>query len=257
VLVTVIETKGSTPSAVGARLILTPSGEIAGTVGGGALEKMALREAGGLLEKGGSIVKKYVLEGEKVINSGENTGMLCGGSVSLFYEYIHPGERAVIFGAGHIGKVLFRFLKELDFRVSVLDDREEPAHPSGEMKVLCYSAPGDAVAKAGNLEHSHVVIATHSHDLDFQILRAILQKGETPSYTGLVASKKKIADLLNRLKEEGIGIPENFLLYSPAGLDTGGRTPSEIALSIAAEIQAVRYKKENPGHLSRVPGTEQ
>ncbi len=255
VLVTVIRTEGSTPSVAGGRLILTSGGETAGTIGGGTLEKLALKEAGIILEKEGSLVKNYVLDGNEVSPDSERTGMLCGGEVTLFFEHIGAAEKVIIFGAGHIGKVLFKFLSELNFRISVLDDREAQDDALNNMKVIYYNGMEEAMDKAGNLENSYIVIASHSHELDYQILLSIIRSGIKPLYTGVVASRKKIEKMLSDLKVELGGIPETSSIYSPAGIDIGGRSPSEIALSIAAEIQAVRYKKKNFKHLSEVPGT--
>lgn len=256
ILITVTETKGSCPSVTGGRMIYTSDGMIYGTIGGGTLEKLAMKEAEGLLEQEGSLVKNYVLDAvENDSPDGEQTGMLCGGEVTLFFEHIGAAERAVIFGAGHIGKILYKLLSEIGFSVLVLDDREKQENIPGGMKITYYNEIEDGLRKVGKIEKSHVVIASHSHELDYKILRSILRSGAVPEYTGLVASKKKIEKMASNLKDEKISIPDDFLLYSPAGLDIGGRSPSEIALSIAAEIQSVRYNKRDFKHLSKFPGT--
>ncbi len=256
VLITVTEIKGSSPSVAGGKMILTGEGKMFGTVGGGTLEKMALKEAGSILVSGGSMLKKYVLDEGKVSAESEMTGMLCGGEVTLFFEHIGSLERIIIFGAGHIGKVLFRFLQELNFKVSVLDDREKPDDLPDKMNIIFYKGMKDAMEKAENLKNSYVVIATHSHELDYKILKSIILKGVNPLYTGVVASQKKIEKMLLKLDKELGSIPDTSSIYSPAGIDIGGRSPSEIALSIAAEIQTIRYKKRSFKHLSKVTGTD-
>lgn len=200
-------------------------------------------------------MKKYILDENRVSSESEKTGMLCGGEVTLFFEHIGAAEKVIIFGAGHIGRVLFKFLSELNFRVSVLDNREAQDDARNDMEVIYYNGMEEAMDKAGNLENSYVVIASHSHELDYQLLLSIIRSGIKPLYTGVVASRKKIEKMLSNLQDELGSIPETSSIYSPAGIDIGGRSPSAIALSIAAEIQSVRYKKRDFKHLSKVPGT--
>ena len=120
VLVTVVETKGSGPSETGGRMILTTKGDIYGTVGGGTLERLVLKEAGEVLLSGKSVLKKYMLDKDKVLPGSEKTGMLCGGEVTLFLEYTGIDDIIYIFGAGHVGKNLINLLKDLNYRMNGL-----------------------------------------------------------------------------------------------------------------------------------------
>ncbi|MCK4889997.1 MAG: XdhC family protein [Candidatus Aminicenantes bacterium] len=251
VLVTVIETKGSGPSETGGRMIFTTDGDIFGTIGGGTLEKLVLKEAGKVLLSGESALKRYLLDKDKVLPDSEKTGMLCGGEVTLFLEYTGVDDNIYIFGAGHIGKNLIKFLKDLNYRIIIVDDREDVLDGiSGQMKIH-YKDPGSIFNNIEITDNSYVVIATYSHELDYAILKEILERKFKPEYLGVVASGKKIDTMISKLKKEMKGPLDTSFLFSPAGLDIGGRTPVEIALSIVSEIQAKKYDKQALKHLSK------
>ncbi|MEN8222665.1 MAG: XdhC family protein [Acidobacteriota bacterium] len=256
VLVTVTEKKGSGPSVTGGKMIITSDGDTFGTIGGGTLEKLVIKESEKVLSTGKSITKKYLLDDDKVISDKEKTGMLCGGEVSLFLEYSGAVEKIYLFGAGHIGRNMTRLLEGLNFRIIVVDDREEMLDEIPDVNKVHFRDPGTVLNKIGNFNKSFVLIATHSHELDYKILKNIIESEFDPLYLGVVASVKKIDTMISRLKKEIKGNFETDYIYSPAGLDIGGRSPSEIALSIVAEIQSVRYKKRDFRHLSKVPGTD-
>ena len=107
----------------------------------------------------------------------------------------------------------------------------------------------DGLADLNLQSGAYAVIATHSHELDFQILKAILEAGNKPAYIGVIASAKKSAAMVARLKEELASTPDLGNLYMPVGLDIGGQSPDEIAFSILAEIQAHRHGKEGHKHM--------
>jgi len=98
--------------------------------------------------------------------------------------------------------------------------------------------------------NSFMIIVTHSHELDFVILKKIYKSSWHPKYIGIIASKKKSETILQRLKQELKGDNTDFdKLYCPIGLKTGGTTPHDIAISIVAELQAVRFGKEGHNHF--------
>lgn len=251
VLITVTEKKGSGPSETGGRMIFTSEGERFGTIGGGTLEKLVLKEAEKVLISGKSILKNYMLDEDKVLPGSEKTGMLCGGEVSLFLEYTGADEQIFIFGAGHIGQNLIQYLKGLSYRLTIVDDRKDVLEAVSGQRKIHFRDPAAIFDKTGDLKNSFIVIATHSHELDYQILKNIIEKGFKPKYLGVVASGKKIDTMISRLKKELKKPFETNCLFSPAGLDIGGRTPSEIAISIVSEIQSVRYEKYDIKNLSK------
>jgi len=251
VMITVVEKRGSGPAETGSRMIVTSGGDMFGTVGGGSLEKLALKEAAQILLSGENSLKKYILDKDKAVPDTANTGMLCGGEVSLFFEYNGAGEKVYIFGAGHIGTELVHYLGRMDYRLVVFDDREEVLAGLNCRGKAYYEKVPDIFGQVETLDNCFIVIATHSHELDYTLLKNILERKYRPRYLAVVASGRKIESMMTRLESEVKSPFRRDFLFSPAGLDIGGRTPAEIALSISAEIQAVRYEKGDLKRLSK------
>jgi len=228
-----------------------PGGTKKGTVGGGALEHAAARLATKILDDKKNCMKKYLLSPDNEIIDGEKTGMMCGGTVTLFYEYIGSGERLYIFGAGHIGKALVYHLKNLNYYITLLDNREGMVE-SVESVQRRFTSQYDSIMQGEEVSPGgFFIIATHSHALDYVVLKRIYEAQWNPRYIGLIASKKKSPAMIQRLKEELGNDIDLENLYTPIGLDLGGQNPDEIAISIISELQAVRYRKEGHKHMRK------
>ncbi len=252
VLVTVVEKEGSTPAPPGTKMLVQADGTTLGTVGGGALERLAGAKALELLRRQESALVRYSLWGEDQVGEGEVTGMICGGRVALFFEYLGYAARAYLFGAGHVGQAVARYLKGLRWFVTVIDERPGLADMSEANRAITaeYAAAlaGEAVPAGG-----FYVIATPSHDSDYVALKRVLCSDWQPRYVGMVASRRKTAEFHERLAADlGQGVDWS-LLYAPVGLDLGGRSPEEVALSIVAEMQALRYGKTGHKHMRLAP----
>ena len=253
VLVTVTEKEGMGPADVGKKMLVTEDGEAFGTVGGGAIEFYAREKAKKVVKERKSFSEKYILcDREVYVDDGEVVlPMACGGKATLFYEFVGPKQYLYIFGAGHCGAALARVIKPLGFHVTIIDEREsviKALDDSADIKVI--SGFVDYIEKNGLRDDSYIVVCTPSHQNDYHVLNKILEKKYHPAYFGMLCSKKKIADYLNKAYEEfGPDINlENF--YSPIGLNIGGNSPEEIAISISAEILSVYYQKsELNAHL--------
>ena len=227
VLITVVKTEGSSPSTPGQMMIVERDGTTYGSVGGGTLEKIAIENAKGILLDGGTLLKEYRLE-EKGL------GMPCGGTTTLFYQFMGPKKRLYIFGGGHIGMELANIMKGTGFSVIVVDPRDIPHENTIHIK----KGYTDFFKEHSIEDGAFVVVCTPQHTWDYQVLKNL---DEThPAYIGLVASRRKFKGILEQLKRETKNFPIHAL-HSPAGLNIGGRLPKEIAISISAEIQKVRY----------------
>jgi len=251
VLVTVVSKEGHTPADVQKKMLVFPGGKKAGTVGGGSLEHLAVETAEEVLRAKKGFLKEYSLSSENEVITGEETGMICGGSAVLFFEYIGSGEQIFIFGAGHVGRALMYHLKHLDYYLTIIDNRDDALKGIEDAQKVLHADYSEGLSGVRINGGSYVVIATHSHDIDFQILKEIFQSGVRPKYIGLIGSRNKVALTVKRLRDEtGSGI-ELDSLYSPIGLDTGGKSPHDIAISIVSEIQALRHGIKGNKHLSR------
>jgi xanthine dehydrogenase accessory factor len=239
-LMTVVAKLGSGPAQIGSKMLIQAGGGTTGTIGGGALELMAIEHGRELLRQGRSELKAYRLSEDEAAEDQDevDTGMPCGGRITVFYEYYGPRDNVYIFGAGHIGQAVARALEPLPYRVAVIDGK-----PGAAVKY------DDVLAGRAFPEGAFFIVATYSHDTDYEVLKHILRSDLKPRYIGVVASKRKIAGMLKKLRSELRQVPDLGMLYSPAGLDLGGSTPGEIAVSIVSEIIAVTNCRQGHRHM--------
>ncbi|MGE5462435.1 MAG: XdhC family protein [Syntrophothermus sp.] len=235
-LITVVDKKGQGPSTVGGKMLLDNQGYISGTIGGGELESMATAKARELMNREQHGLECYDLSGEPG-GPAVSLDMVCGGMITLFYEYLPAAPMVYIMGMGHVGSALSGLMKSLGWRVSNGDFH------AAHFQVMIEQGRSDAGA--------YVLVAGFSHQEDYAILDAIYRAGWQPCYIGLLASRKKHDFIAARLSEELGDAIDLSVLHSPVGLNIGGRQPQEIALSIAAELQAIRYGKAAHRHLSK------
>jgi xanthine dehydrogenase accessory factor len=236
-LATVVRTSGSTPRKAGARMLLRPDGTTVGTVGGGAIERVVVEA---LLETRRTGEPRTVAH-----DLGYDLGMCCGGRMEVFVEAVEPAPRLWLIGAGHVAKATAAIARTVGFEVVVVDDREDlnsaERFPGCRLEV---ADPASFLRSASLGDGDWVLIATHDHGLDEAALGLCMQ--QQPRYVGLVASRRKAFRLVQRvagrLTNVGVGIDLDRL-YAPVGLDLGAATPEEMAVSIVAELVAVRHGK--------------
>jgi len=235
-LVTIIDDTGSTPRNIGAKMVVVEGGEFYGTVGGGNLEKMVLEAAVECLEQGQS---KMVS-----ISLGAQAGQCCGGVVDLFIEVHGRRPTVFIFGAGHVGQALAQVLIGTPFVVQLIDQRSDwPKEIIGPEIKIIKENPLEIIKNLNfNQNLSYVVILTHSHDLDFQLLSSIL---DFPTkYVGVIGSLTKWHRFKKRLMEFGHDQAKWEKVKCPIGITIGGKSPKEVAISIAAELLSVCNDKQ-------------
>ena len=248
VIVTVTQKEGMGPADVGKKMIVTEGNIAFGTVGGGTIEYYAREKCKEVLKSRQSFSEKYVLFDREVkVDDGEVViPMACGGRVTLFYEFVGPKQYVYIFGAGHCGAALARVLKPLGFYTTIIDERDyviNALDDSANVKVN--EGFVEYIEKHGIPDDRYIVVCTPSHTNDYNVLNKILELKIKPKYFGMLCSKKKIQDYLEKSYEvygKDIDL-SNF--YSPIGLITGGDSPEEVAISIAGEILSVFYGKED------------
>lgn len=247
-LVTVVAVSGSVPQRIGAKMLVSSTGErIWGTVGGGRIEKIALKEAYTQIKSKTPLLNEYELTEE-----GEDaTGMLCGGKMSLFYDILGASAKVFIFGAGHICQQLVPLVASLGFRPTVIDDRKEYLVESFKHSKVVERLTGELPELIDTIDFGkecYVIILTYSHELDEKILKYLLttRKQEIPTwkYLGMIGSKRKVEEIFSRLESQGISSDLLKKVHAPIGIPIGSQTPPEIAISIAAEIIKVLNVKE-------------
>jgi len=234
-LATVISVDGSSPAKPGFRMVVASADESYGTIGGGAIEKIIIDEAVNTLAGSGSLPEPEL----RKLNL-RALGMECGGQVELLLEYFGGRNDFLLFGGGHVGRALAPVLELLGYTVTVFDNRPEiTSSIEAEGRKLIIADYNDISSAAKTLKSAEgCFIATHGHEWDQKVLKQVLETSAGLPYIGMIGSKTKVKAIKDSLKAEGLNIPPQ--LYSPVGLKIGGDTAAEIAVSVAAEIVAVK-----------------
>ena len=220
---TIIDSKAKKSPNIGEMLIMRPDGSIEGNMNDSVIEKIQ------------NITKQT--EWTKPLSiwiANEK-----GDEYRVFWDRISNKFRAVVLGGGHISQPLVQILSLLEFEVTVIDDRPDFANQArfpGANQVICQNfclALKDIVIT----NDTAIIIVTRGHRYDMDCLRATM--GSNARYLGMIGSKKRIKEIINLFRDEGISETIQGKLRAPIGLDIKAQTPSEIALSIAAEIIAI------------------
>lgn len=249
VLITVVDKKGYGPADTHFKMLITDTEERLGTVGGGAIEKIAVETAGELLIKKSNLLKTYSLTDSHDLIDEEATGMICGGSLTLFYEYLGNPETVIIFGGGHVGSALAYHLTKLNLKVVIIDNRSDINNNIKGSTLVKVNDFTEGVEREIIPDTAWIVIVTYSHEEDFRILKSLYEKEINAKYIGLIGSRSKKEQTLARLKSELGAKFKPEILYCPIGLNIGGKTPHDVAISVAAEIQALRNGTDNIRHM--------
>lgn len=279
-LCTIVGSQGSTPQEKGAKMLVLAGGQCIGTLGGGCVEAEVRKRTLELILAGKSDLCHFKLDHDY----GWDDGLICGGSLDIYIDVISElrvgpfdrllsavkSQRSDIFqieyhlkgqcrhyveeigqppnlvlaGAGHVAQALAKLAVPLDFRVTVIDDRADFASADR------FADPITRVV--GDIEHelkrfeidpgTFVVIVTRGHQRDGQALRAVIEGNAR--YIGMIGSKRKVKTIFDDLIEQGVDREKLSRVHAPIGYEIGAVTVPEIALSIAAELVAVRRGRE-------------
>ena len=294
-LATLLATRGSMPRHEGARMAVLASGAQVGTVGGGAIERLATERADAARRSGAA--------GLEWVTSGASD-MACGGDALLAVRaltardlpvllalqdalerdepvtveerwadasapelLLAPADRAPgptwdaagatyrepvcapsrlhVFGAGHVGAALVGLAAQVGFEVRVYDDRPELARGASlpaAASVAC--GPFDELAAAAQIgPRDSVVVLTHGHAHDEAVLLAVLTRDVQPAYVGCIGSRRKAALTREHLAAAGVPRERADAVHLPIGEAIGAVTPSEIAVSIVAQLVRCRAER--------------
>jgi len=249
VLVTAVEKEGEGPVEVGKKMLVIDDHTFFGTVGGGALEHYAIKKALTLIKKRSHLTEKYLLDKGKVIEDAKTLPMVCGGQVTLYYEFIGYKNRIYLFGGGHVGQALAYILKTLQFYLILIDERKpivdafEHAHEKYHMGFAEY------IKEKSIQEDSLVVVVTPSHTSDYHVINQIIEQHLKPKYVGMMCSIEKLKDYLKETYQRFGQEIDLSMFYSPIGLNLGGSSPEEIAISIASELLMIEHGKTEVKHM--------
>jgi xanthine dehydrogenase accessory factor len=303
-LITLMRCQGSSPREAGARMVVWPSGRVAGTVGGGALEWEALRRAGARLVAGRGADFAYSQA------LGPDLGQCCGGRVDLLVETFTQQDHAalaelaeaeaegrgeivakpgpdgrrvrqisttgagpgplfrveadgtiverlaqpaclLLFGAGHVGRAMVLALAPLPFSVRWIDPRREAFLTHVPANVSMIHSLDMAAEIAAAPDQAYVLVMSHSHALDFEIVASALTAGRF-AFVGLIGSRTKYMRFVRQLRQAGLGPAALAHLTCPIGLaGISGKEPAIIAAATVAQL--LRHREGSLRHHEPQP----
>jgi xanthine dehydrogenase accessory factor len=238
VIATVVAYKSPQSARPGSKAIILPDGSIDGWIGGGCVQPIVIREAQNVLQSGKpklvTISPDSTRDDWKGVQSYQ---MTCqgGGSVEIYLEPVLPKPELLIVGNSPIAQILCGMGKLLEFTVVVADpEANKERFPEADLVLADLSQVRSRIAPG-----SYVVVATMGTG-DEEGLEAVVCT--TPGYLGFVASKEKAKGLFEYLRGKGVSAEHLERVTCPAGLDLGGETLPEIALSVMAGITQLRRR---------------
>src|SRR5580700_6907333 len=233
---TIVQVNGSIPSYESAKMLVREDGSMLGTIGGGCVEAEVWNAAREVIETERPRHLTFSLGQDAAYDNG----LICGGQLNIFVEPVVPQPRAFIFGGGHVSKSISKVASLAGFSTIIVDDREAFANrerfPEAEET---YAEEYEAVfPKLTVTSTSYLIIVTRGHRDDMRVLRWAVS---TPAkYIAMIGSKRKTISVVKELEKEGIAREVFAKVSAPMGLEIGAITPEEIAISVAAEMIAMR-----------------
>ena len=234
VVATILATTGSTPRNPGAKIVVSADG-VHDTLGGGQLEHLVIDEARHLLDEAldAQAIRQFPLAAAAL--------QCCGGSVTVLYESFAPAFAVTVFGAGYVGREVVRLLRDLDVRVTWLDNRAL----ADEVGATRCDAPVAWVMEEADV--GHALVLTHDHQLDFELVGALLRRSARS--IGLIGSTTKWRRFSDRLNRDGFAAEDIARVRCPVGTPLARKEPLAVALSIVTELLSL---EERPPRTDRL-----
>jgi xanthine dehydrogenase accessory factor len=240
-IATIVQVRGSIPSFQSAKLLVREDGSMMGTIGGGCVEAEVWNAAREVIETEKSRHLSFNLGQDAAYDNG----LICGGQLDVFVEPVIPSPLAFIFGAGHISKSLSKVASLAGFSTTVIDDRETFANRDRfpEADEIFAGEYEQVFEKLLIHESSYIIIVTRGHRDDMRVLRWAIY---TPArYIAMIGSKRKVIGVVKELEKEGISRERFERIFAPMGVEIGAVSPEEIAVSVVAEMIAVRRNPDS------------
>ena len=239
-LATIVRTVGCTPRSAGTKMLVYPDGSIEGTVGGGIAEKLVIEDALDCMRTGKPLLKRY---SPQVIRE-QDLEPDCIKTMDIFIEPSASSDRLYLLGAGHVAQAVLPLAKQAGFAVTVLDTRDTKGFGdalAGADEVIQIESFSD-ISSAEPAPGSYFIVCTSSHATDGEALEAVMDLHA--AYIGMLGAKHKFVPIFNHLREKGYTDEQLMEIYAPIGLDVGGESLNEIAISVVAEMMAVKYGRD-------------
>jgi xanthine dehydrogenase accessory factor len=242
-LATIVHTNGSIPSYESSRMLVHEDGTISGTIGGGCVEAEVWAAAKDVMQKESPRKMVFNLNNE----ASYDNGLICGGTLEVFVEPILPPPMLYLFGGGHVSMAVAKAASAAGFCIGVVDDRESFANAERfPMATDIHTSYEDAFAKIHPNVSSYLLIVTRGHKEDMRVLAWAVRT--EARYVGMIGSKRKVLSVYKALENDGYKPEEFERVFAPMGLEIGALSPEEIAVSIVAELIAVRRHAQTAAH---------
>jgi xanthine dehydrogenase accessory factor len=240
-LATIVQVNGSIPSYESAKLLVREDGSMLGTIGGGCVEAEVWNVARDVMQSERPRHMNFSLGQDAAYDNG----LICGGQLSVFIEPVVPQPRLYVFGAGHISKSISKIATLAGFATVIIDNREAFANRERfpEADEIFAEEYEEVFPKLPVRDTSYLVIVTRGHRDDMRVMRWAV--GTNAKYIAMIGSKRKVIGVVKELEKEGIPREAFERAFAPMGLDIGAITPEEIAVSIVAEMIAMRRAPES------------
>jgi len=239
-LATVVNTVGCAPRSAGTKMLVYSDGSIEGTVGGGLAEQFVIEDARACMKSGQTLLKRY---SPQVIKE-HDLEPDCVKTMDIFIEPIGSSTNLYLLGAGHVSQAVLPLAKQAGFYVTVIDTRDVSGFSDAlwDADEIIHVDSFSDISAAHPAEGSYFIVCTSSHASDGQALASVMDLHA--AYIGMLGAKHKFIPIFNRLREKGYTDEQLMEIYAPIGLDIGGESLSEIAISIVAEMMAVKNNRE-------------
>jgi xanthine dehydrogenase accessory factor len=241
-IATIVQVRGSIPSYESAKLLVREDGSMTGTIGGGCVEAEVWNAAREVIETEQPRHLSFNLGQDAAYDNG----LICGGQLDIFVEPVLPVPGAFIFGGGHISKSLSKVASLAGFSTTIVDNRESFANAERfpEAAAIYADEYEDVFPRLSINETSYIVIVTRGHRDDMRVLRWAV--ATNARYISMIGSKRKVINVVKELEGEGVAADSFERVFAPMGLEIGAVSPEEIAVSVVAEMIAVRRNAGSP-----------
>lgn len=239
---TVVRTAGSVPGKLGASMIVRVDGSFLGTVGGAELEERVKDGCRRALDERRGDLLHFDLQAWKP----GGLRSLCGGAVDVAIEYVPERPNLLLWGGGHVSLAIAAILPDLEYDFSVADDRADwvgaDRFPFAVRREIV--GPRELWERFDPASFTHLYLLGYDAMKDLEVLADSIQR--FPGQIGLMASASKRERMFHTLRERGVSRETISRIRSPVGIDIGAESPSEIALSVVAEIVRERHPTRSP-----------
>ena len=249
-LASVVESQGSVPGKVGAKIAVSENGERHGTVGGAGLEEKVISHLTDIINSEASPgIHRFQLRKEAMQNTSKGIeatplNSLCGGVVTIVSEFLNASPHILLAGGGHCAIAIGKMAHVLDWRISIMDTREEYVSENHHPKAIerIHSSPESFLERENPkslARFTHILIMGHDWAIDQNLLTGILSMMDDKEWcttVGTIGSKAKWNSFSTAAKQVGIKTSILNQILCPIGVDISAESPEEIAIAVCAQI---------------------